>query len=54
MGTDILLVGETNEYYNIPSTMYNDSGSYFCKANNSLGILSNSTPADLWGKNARH
>ena len=51
MGTDILLVDETNEFYNIPSTMYNDTGGYFCEANNSLGILTNSTPADLLGKN---
>ena len=49
-GDDILLDGETTEFYNIPSVMYNDTGGYFCEANNSLGILSNSTPADLLGK----
>ena len=51
MGDDILLVGETDEFYNIPSTMYNDTGSYFCEASNSLGVFSNSTPANLLGKN---
>ena len=52
-GDDILLVGETDELYNIPSTMYNDTGGYFCEASNSLGIVSNSTPATLLGKNVR-
>lgn len=52
-GDDILLVSETTELFNIPSTMYNDTGGYFCEANNSLGILSNSTPASLLGKNIR-
>ena len=54
MGTDIILVGESNEFYYIPSTMYNDTGGYVCEASNSLGIVSNSTPANLWGKNARN
>ena len=52
MGTDTLLVGETGEFYNILSVMYSDTGGYFCEANNLLGALSNSTPADLLGKNA--
>ena len=52
MGDDILLVNETDEFYNIPSAMYNDTGGYFCEASNSLGVLSNSTPANLLGKNA--
>ena len=51
MGDDTLLVGETNKYYMVPSTMYNDTGAYFCEVNNSLGIYSNSTPANLLGKN---
>ena len=51
IGDDTLLVGETDEFYNIPSTMYNDTGGYFCEASNSLGIFSNSTPANLLGKN---
>ena len=54
MGTDTLLVNETGEFYNITSVMYNDTGSYFCEASDSLGVLSNSTPADLLGKNAAH
>ena len=54
MGEDILLVNETDEFYNIPSAMYNHTGQYFCEANNSLGLLSNSTPAQLLGKNATH
>ena len=54
MGTDTLLVGETGEFYNITSVMYNDTGSYFCEASNLLSVLSNSTPADLLGKNAAH
>ena len=49
----IILVGKTDELYNIPSTMYNDTGGYFCEANNSLGIISNSTPVKLLGKNVR-
>ena len=51
MGDDTLLVGETNEFYNIPSAMYNGTGGYFCEASNSLGVFSNSTPANLLGKN---
>ena len=50
-GDDILLDNETGEFYTIPSTMYMDTGQYFCEANNSIGILSNSTPANLYGKN---
>ena len=50
-GDDILLDNETSEFYTIPSTMYIDTGQYYCEANNSLGILSNSTPANLYGKN---
>ena len=52
-GDEILLTGKTDELYNIPSTMYSDTGGYFCEANNSLGIVSNSTPAKLLGKNVR-
>ena len=52
-GDDILLDNETGEFYTIPSTKYLDTGQYFCKINNSLGILSNSTPANLYGKNVR-
>ena len=47
---DILLVNETGEFYTILSTMYNDTGGYFCEASNSLGVFSNSTPAQLLGK----
>ena len=50
-GDDILLVNQNDEFYTIPSTMYMDTGQYFCEANNSLGVLSNSTPANLFGKN---
>ena len=53
-GEDILLVNETGEFYNIESTMYNDTGGYFCEASNSIGVLSNSTAAQLLGKNVRH
>ena len=49
-GDDVLLDSETGEFYTIPSTKYLDTGQYFCKVNNSLGILSNSTHADLYGK----
>ena len=51
-GEDILLVNETGEFYTIESTMYNDTGGYFCEATNSIGILLNSTAAQLLGKNA--
>ena len=51
---DILLDNETGEFYTIPSTKYLDTGQYFCEANNSLGILSNSTPANLYGNIVRH
>ena len=51
---DILLVNETDEFYNIESTMYNNTGGYFCEASNSIGVLSNSTAAQLLGKNVRH
>ena len=54
MGEDILLVNETGEFYNIPSTMYNNTGQYFCEASNFLGVFSNSTPAILLGKTAAH
>ena len=50
MGKDTLLIGETDEFYNIPSVMYNDTGGYFCEASNSLGVFSNSTPANLLSK----
>ena len=53
-GEDILLVNETGEFYNIESTMYNETGGYFCEATNSLGVLSNSTAAQLLGKDVRH
>ena len=53
-GEDTLLVNETGEFYNIPSTIYNNTGGYFCEASNSLGVLSNSTSADLLGKNAKY
>ena len=49
-GDDILLVNETEEFYNITSTVYNDTGEYFCEASNSLGVFSNSTPVQLLGK----
>ena len=49
-GEDILLVNETGEFYAIESTMYNDTGGYFCEATNSIGILLNSTAAQLLGK----
>ena len=52
MGDDMLLVGETGEFYNITSVMYNETGGYFCETSNSLGVFSNSTPATLLGKNA--
>ena len=52
MGDDMFLVGETGEFYNITSVMYNETGGYFCEASNSLGVFSNSTPATLLGKNA--
>ena len=52
MGDDMLLVGETVEFYNITSVMYNETGGYFCEASNSLGVFSNSTPATLLGKSA--
>ena len=52
-GDDILLVSEITEHYNIPSTTYNDTGGYFCEASNSIGIVSNSTPATLLGKNVK-
>ena len=52
IGDDMLLVGETGEFYNITSVMYNETGGYFCEASNSLGVFSNSTPATLLGKNA--
>ena len=51
---DTLLVNETNEFYTIQTTMYMDTGEYFCEASNSLGVLSNSTPAVLLGKNVTH
>ena len=50
---DILLVNETYEFYNLASSMYNDTGGYFCEASNSIGVLSNSTAAQLLGKNLR-
>jgi len=50
-GDEILLVNETNEFYTIPAVMYMDTAVYFCEANNSLGVLSNSTAATLLGKN---
>ena len=49
-GSDMLLVNEVNNTYNISSVLYNDTGLYFCEASNMLGILSNSTPARLIGK----
>ena len=52
MEDDMFLVGETGEFYNITSVMYNETGGYFCEASNSLGVFSNSTPATLLGKNA--
>ena len=50
-GDDILLINETSESFSIHSTMFNDTGGYFCEANNSFGALSNSTPAKLLSKN---
>ena len=49
-GSDKLLVDEVNNIYNIQSVLYNDTGLYFCETINMLGILSNSTPARLIGK----
>ena len=51
---DILLVGEASESYTIDSIMYNDTGGYFCEASNSIGVFSNSTAAQLLGKNVKH
>ena len=48
---DVLLVEEINKFYNIRSTVYSDTGGYFCQASNAFGVLSNSTPAYLLGKN---
>jgi len=50
--SDKLLVGEDKNTYNISSVLYNHTGLYFCEANNTLGILSNSTPACLIGENS--
>jgi len=47
-----LLVGEDKNTYNISSVLYNHTGLYLCEANNTLGILSNSTPASLTGENS--
>ena len=54
-GDDILLVNQNDSFLNILSTvlMYNDTGGYFCEANNSIGVISNSTAAQLLGKNVR-
>ena len=49
-GSDKLLVGEDKNTYNISSVLYNHTGLYLCEASNMLGILSNSTPASLIGK----
>ena len=53
-GEDILLVNETGEVYTIESTMYKDTGGYFCGASNSIGVLLNSTAAQLLGKDENH
>ena len=50
-GSDKLLVGEDKSTYNISSVLYSQTGLYFCEASNMLGILSNSTPANLLGEN---
>ena len=50
-GSDKLLDGEDKNTYNLSSVLYNHTGLYFCEASNMLGILSNSTPASLIGKN---
>ena len=50
-GSDKLLVGEDKNTYNISSVLYSQTGLYFCEASNMLGILSNSTPANLLGEN---
>ena len=52
-GEDVLLVNETGDYYTIQSTVYNDTGGYFCETSNFIGVLSNSTPAELLGKIVR-
>ena len=49
-GSDKLLVDEVNNIYNIPSVKFNHTGLYFCEASNTLGILSNSTPANVIGE----
>ena len=50
-GSDKLLVGEDKNTYNISSVLYSQTGLYYCEASNMLGILSNSTPANLLGEN---
>ena len=50
-GSDMLLIEEDKNTYNISSVLYNHTGLYFCEASNMLGILSNSTPARLIGEN---
>ena len=50
-GSDKLLVGEDKSTYNISSVLYSQTGLYFCEASNMLGILSNSTLANLLGEN---
>ena len=49
-GSDKLLVGEDKNTYNISSVLYNHTGIYICEVSNTLGILSNSTPASLLGE----
>ena len=49
--TVTLLLNETSNTYSIASVLYNHTGQYICEASNSLGVFSNSTPAQLTGEN---
>ena len=50
-GIATILENENNDNYSIASVVYNHTGQYICEASNSLGVLSNSTPAQLIGEN---
>ena len=49
-GIVTLLQNETSNSYSIISVLYNHTGQYICEASNSLGVFSNSTPAQLIGE----
>jgi len=53
-GDLISLENENSSTYNISSVLYNDTGEYVCEASNSLGVLSDSTPAQLIGEDAEY